>query len=309
MRFLRVLFFMMLVVLYVSGFSAVDIEVQGHRGCRGLMPENSMPAFEHAIELGVDTIELDTVMTSDMVVVIYHDTFLNPERVRRNGEFITDRILIKDLSFTDLREYDIGRIADPEKWPEQAQMDGVKIPSLEEVIELVKQHNESSAKKVGLNIEIKASPEKPDETMDLYEHVRTVVELINRHAIEDLVTVQSFYWKALRIVKELDDSIATAALVSTTNLDRISWTDGLRLRNFGFDIGKMIANLGADIISPNYTLMTDGWISSAHNSNLKIIPWTVNEESEMRRLMNLKVDGIITDYPDRLLAILAEVRD
>ena len=97
----------------------------------------------------------------------------------------------------------------------------------------------------------------------------------------------------------------TAALVSSTNLDKTVWTAGLRLKNFGFDIGKMLATTGCNIISPNYNLMSDGWVKSAHQSGMKIIPWTVNERDEMERLIGLGVDGIITDYPDRLLEVVS----
>jgi len=283
---------------FVAGF-----DIQGHRGCRGLMPENSLLAFEHALELGVDTIELDTVVTADGVVVIYHDPFLNPERVRENGQFITERVLIKNLTLSRLREYDIGSIAEPGKWPDQLQVDGQTVPTLEEVIQMVDAHNRVSEKKVRLNIEIKAFPLEPELTIDLREHVEGVMDVVERYGIGELVIIQSFFWKALKIVDEIDENVLTAALVSSTNLDKTAWTDGLRLWQFGFDIGKMLASIGVDIVAPSYTIMTDGWIQSSHDAGLEIIPWTVNDTSEMKRLIELGVDGIITDYPDRLIKL------
>lgn len=296
-----------IVILLIStALSAtVEFDVQGHRGCRGLMPENTIAAFGYALELGVDTIELDTVITSDGVVVINHEPYLNPQRTRKDGEFIKDRLLIKDLTFEELRKYDIGRTVNPEDWPEQLQMDGQAIPSLEEVLDLVRQHNEKSAKEVRVNIEIKHFPERPQDTVDLREHVRKVLEVVSRFGFEELSTIQSFNWEAIKISRELEPSVETVALISSTNLDKTIWTAGLRLRNFGFDIGKMLASIGCSVISPNYTLMTEGWIESAHRSGLKIIPWTVNEVPEMERLIDLGVDGIITDYPDRLIELLS----
>jgi glycerophosphoryl diester phosphodiesterase len=267
------------------------------------MPENSLLAFEHALELGVDTIELDTVVTADGVVVVYQDPFLNPERVRKSGQFITERILIKNLTLSWLREYDIGSIAEPGKWPDQLQVDGQIVPTLEEVIRMVDAHNAVSEKKVRLNIEIKGSPLEPELTIDLREHVEGVMDLVERYGIGEFVIIQSFFWKALKIVDEIDGNVLTAALVSSINLDKTAWTDGLRLRQFGFDIGKMLASIGVDIVAPSYTIMADGWIQSAHEAGLEIIPWTVNDTSEMKRLIELGVDGIITDYPDRLIKL------
>ncbi len=293
------IYFFCLAWTFATGF-----DIQGHRGCRGLMPENSLLAFEHALKLGVDTIELDTVVTSDGVVVIYHDPFLNPERVRENGQFITERVLIKNLTLSRLREYDIGSIAEPGKWPGQLQVDGQIVPTLEEVIQLVEVHNSLSEKKVRLNIEIKTSPLEPELTVALHEHVEGVMDLVERYGMGELVIIQSFFWKVLKIVDEIDGNVLTAALISSTNLDKTVWTDGLRLRQFGFDIGKMLASIGVDIVAPSYTIMADSWIQSAHKAGLKIIPWTVNDTSEMKRLIELGVDGIITDYPDRLIQLL-----
>ena len=166
-------------------------------------------------------------------------------------------------------------------------------------------HNNSHAKQIKVNIEIKHYPQRPEDTIDLTEHVRKVLEIVYEKGFERLCTIQSFNWEALKISKELQPSVETAALVSSTNLDKTVWTAGLRLKNFGFDIGKMLATTGCNIISPNYNLMSDGWVKSAHQSGMKIIPWTVNERDEMKRLIGLGVDGIITDYPDRLLEVVS----
>ena len=289
-----------------TAFSSTgNFDVQGHRGCRGLMPENTLAAFNFAMKLGVDTIELDTVVTRDGVVVISHDPYLNPERTRKDGEFISESILIKNLTFEELKGFDVGSIREPDKWPEQKQLDGERIPSLEEVLSLIKVHNNSHAKQIKVNIEIKHYPQRPEDTIDLTEHVRKVLEIVCEKGFERLCTIQSFNWEALKISKELQPSVETAALVSSTNLDKTVWTAGLRLKNFGFDIGKMLATIGCNIISPNYNLMSDGWVKSAHQSGMKIIPWTVNERDEMERLIGLGVDGIITDYPDRLLEVVS----
>lgn len=285
--------------------ATAEFDVQGHRGCRGLMPENTIAAFTHSLELGVDTIELDTVVTKDGVVVINHEAYLNPQRTRKDGQFIREKILIKDLTYEELREFDIGRLSEPEDWPEQTQLDGQRVPSLKEVLSLVDEYNDSHGESVRVNIEIKHFPDRPSDTIDLKEHVHKVLEILLEKGFEELATIQSFNWEALKISKELEPSVQTAALVSKTNLDKSIWTAGLRLRNFGFDIGRMLASIGCSVISPSYSLMTDGWVESAHQSGLKIIPWTVNDLQEMERLIDLGVDGIITDYPDRLIELVS----
>lgn len=285
-------------------YANAEFDVQGHRGCRGLMPENTIAAFTYALKLPVDTIELDTVVTKDGVVVINHEAYLNPQRTRKDGQFILEKILIKDLTYEELKEFDIGRLSEPEVWPEQTQLDGQRVPSLEEVLSLVHEYNSSHEKSVKVNIEIKHFPDRPSDTIDLTEHVRKVLEILSEKGFEELATIQSFNWEALKISKELEPSVHTAALVSQTNLDKSIWTAGLRLRNFGFDIGRMLVSIGCSVISPSYSLMTDGWVESAHQSGLKIVPWTVNDPQEMERLIDLGVDGIITDYPDRLIELL-----
>ncbi len=282
-----------------------EFDVQGHRGCRGLMPENTVAAFTYALELRVDTIELDTVVTKDGVVVINHEAYLNPKRTRKDGQFIREKILIKDLTYEELKEFDIGRLSEPEEWPEQIQLDGQRVPSLEEVLSLVQEYNNSHEKPVRVNIEIKHFPDRPSDTIDLTEHVRKVLEILLEKGFVELATIQSFNWEALKISKKLQPSVHTAALVSQTNLDKSIWTAGLRLRNFGFDIGTMLLSIGCSLISPSYSLMTDAWVESAHHSGLKIVPWTVNDPQEMKRLIDLGVDGIITDYPDRLIELLS----
>jgi len=306
---MRVILKSMAIIVLLSISTALsanaEFDVQGHRGCRGLMPENTIAAFTYALELRVDTIELDTVVTKDGVVVINHEAYLNPKRTRKDGQFIREKILIKDLTYEELNEFDIGRLSEPEEWPEQTQLDGQRVPSLEEVLSLVQEYNNSHEKSVRVNIEIKHFPDRPSDTIDLAEHVRKVLEILLEKGFEELATIQSFNWEALKISKELQPSVHTAALVSQTNLDKSIWTAGLRLRNFGFDIGRMLLSIGCSLISPSYSLMTDGWVESAHHSGLKIVPWTVNDPQEMKRLIDLGVDGIITDYPDRLIELLS----
>ncbi|MGC9322943.1 MAG: glycerophosphodiester phosphodiesterase family protein [Kosmotogaceae bacterium] len=140
----RVILKSMAIIVLLSISTALsanaEFDVQGHRGCRGLMPENTIAAFTYALKLPVDTIELDTVVTKDGVVVINHEAYLNPQRTRKDGQFILEKILIKDLTYEELKEFDIGRLSEPEVWPEQTQLDGQRVPSLEEVLSLVHEY-------------------------------------------------------------------------------------------------------------------------------------------------------------------------
>lgn len=293
------------------GSTAIDwgypFDIQGHRGARGLKPENSMIAFEKALDIGVTTIELDLAVTADRVVVVYHDRALIPSRVRKDGEFISEPILIKDLTYEDLVQYDIGSIKSADVWPRQLQLEDIRIPTLSDVLLLVKEHNEKSENDVFLNIEIKASPLAPDDTVPLEEFVDLVIETVREVSMEGWVSIQSFFWTALRKVRDVAPEIPTVALVSSSNLSNSAWTDGLSMIRFGFDIARMASEIGARILSPADTFVSQSLIERARAYGLQVIPWTINNADRMIELIELGVDGIITDYPDTLVQVLEEI--
>ncbi|MFO7882000.1 MAG: glycerophosphodiester phosphodiesterase [Kosmotogaceae bacterium] len=282
-------------------------DLEGHRGCRGLRPENTLEAFEHALEIGVTTLEMDTVITADRVIVISHDRSLNPQKTRIDGSFINEKILIKDLTYEELSKYDVGVMRSDYDWPRQKEIPGTKIPRLEDVFILVKEYEEVYDRKIMLNIETKISPSVPEESYPPEEFVDMLLELIEEYEMEDRVIIQSFYWKTIMLAKEKNPSIKTAALLSSNTMLSTKWLNGLRFASFGFDVGKLVKASGADYFSPRYTDCSDVWIERSHEQGIPVIPWTINDKETMQRFIEKGVDGIITDYPDVLKNLLEEL--
>lgn len=306
----KVLITALVVFLFISiSFSERILpyfDLEGHRGCRGLRPENTLEAFEHALEIGVTTLELDTVITADRVIVVSHDRSLNPQKVRIDDSFINEEILIKDLTYEELSKYDVGVMRSDYFWQRQKQIPGAKIPRLEDVFILVKEYEESNNRKVMLNIETKISPSDPDESYPPEEFVDMLLELIEEYEMESNVIIQSFYWKTIMLVKEKNPSIKTAALLNSNTMLSTKWLNGLKFASFGFDVGKLVKASGADYFSPRYTDCSDVWIEKSHEQGIPVIPWTINDKKIMRDFIEKGVDGIITDYPDVLKDLLEE---
>ncbi len=304
--------FLILIVVFVSfsfGLTPIQngwsFDLEAHRGGRGLMPENTMAAFRYAIEkIGVTTLELDVAMTKDGILVVSHDPFLNPQKVSKDGQFITDRPLIKDMTYAQLLEYDFGIMRSDYKMPHQMQIENEKIPSLEEVFAFVKMMQEKTGNNYMMNVETKVFPPIFGSTYDAKTFVDALVPLIKRYNLEDTVMVQSFNWETLRLVKEADPRITTVALLQSSYYRNTMWTGGLKLSDFGDDPIKMAKSLGVSVISPYYKECDSKMIKSAHEYGMLVIPWTIDDRSEMERFISMGVDGIITDYPDILREVL-----
>ena len=295
---------------------AAAFDLQGHRGARGLAPENTLPAFARALALGVTTLELDVGLTEDGVVVVAHDRRLNPDIARgTDGRWLVGRTrTIRELTFHELGRYDVGRIRPGSEYstrfPVQRRMDGVRIPKLEDVFELVRNaHNDE----VRFNIETKLSPLAPHETAGPDELARAVIQVVRAGHLERRTTIQSFDWRTLAIVQREAPEIATAYLTSDAENVRdvgggpSPWTNGIRLADHG-SVPKMVKAAGGGIWSPNYRDLTETLVKEAKGLGLQVLPWTVNEPADMERLIDWGVDGIITDYPDRLRDVMAAKR-
>ncbi len=292
-------------------FSGVpeDFDIQGHRGCRGLMPQNTLAGFKYAMEkIGVDTLEMDVVITRDKVLVLNHDPYLNTDRTMKDGEFLDERIYIKDLTLDEIKEYEVGQIKNRYLFPFQAQLEGVRIPTLQEVIDLVKEWEKESGEIVRLNIETKISPINPKETFSAEVYEALLLELIDENDIRDQVTVQSFYWKIIMDVKEKHPDIDTAALISSHRMGNPIWFNGLKRSDYE-SFGAFIQASNADILSMNYQDLKPEYISELQERGIRVIPYTINKRRVMRRFIELGVDGIITDYPNLLKKVIAEMSD
>lgn len=299
-------------LLLAAGLSlpAAALDLQAHRGGRGLAPENTLAAFERALETGVTTLELDVGITADGVLVVAHDPFLNPYLVRdAKGEWLAAKgPSLRSLTLAQVKTYDVGRIKPgtpyASQFASQQPRDGTRMPTLAEVFALVKARG---ANDVRFNIETKLSPLAPDETANPEVFANSLVNAIRDAGLAGRVTVQSFDWRTLQIVQGLDNTIPTAYLtIQTANTDNVNqgaWTAGMKLADHG-SIPKMVKAAGGAIWSPNGGALKADDVKEAQALGLKVLPWTINSEADMDRLIGWGVDGIITDYPDRLREVM-----
>ena len=289
---------------------AQAFDLQGHRGARGLEPENTLAAFERALGLGVTTLELDIALTADGVPVIAHDPHLPPDMARdAQGQWLnTPTPLIRSLTLAEVQRYDVGRAregsATARNFPQQAARDGQRIPTLAALFARVQALGADS---VRFNIETKLNPTKPDDTAAPEDFVRAILAVVRAAGVEKRVTLQSFEWRPLLLLQQQAPEIATAYLsVKSRNADNAAdpqWTTGLKLADHP-SVAHMVRAAGGAVWSPNFPSIDAAAVKQARQLGLKVIPWTVNDPADMQRLIDWGVDGLITDYPDRARAVL-----
>jgi glycerophosphoryl diester phosphodiesterase len=306
-----------LVTGVMMGGQAMAFDIQGHRGARGLMPENTLPSFAAALGIGVTTLELDTAITRDGVAVISHDPYITPKLARgADGRFLPGRgPLIRDLTLAEVKAYDVGRLnpADrtAQQFPDQKAIDGTRMPALSELFDLVER---SGNRTVRFNIETKIFPPAPADTVDPETFARILVRAIRAGGMAERSTIQSFDWRTLAIVQRDAPEIVTVYLTTRqAGSDTVSpaggkpspWTAGHDLRDHGGSVARMIRAAGGTVWSPFSGDIDAGAVAEAHGLGLKVIPWTVNDEAGMRRMIDMGVDGLISDFPDRLRRVAA----
>jgi glycerophosphoryl diester phosphodiesterase len=293
-------------------------DIQGHRGARGLAPENTLPGFELALRSGVTALELDCGLTLDGVVVISHERTLNRDITRdARGEWLEQHgPAIWALTYDDLARYDVGRI-DPrsryaQRFPRQKALDGARIPRLADLFAHVRALKHDV---VRFNIETKLSPFVPAETAMPEIFVQSLLQTIRQGSMESRVTVQSFDWRTLRLVQQEAPRVPTSYLTAERTAPHnlawrspcLPWTAGFDVRDFGGSVPRTIKAAGGSIWSPHYGELSAAAVTEAHTLGLQVLPWTVNSEDDMRRLIGWGVDGIISDYPDVLARVAAGV--
>ncbi len=267
---------------------SVEFDKQGHRGSRGLMPENTIPAMIRAIDLGVTTLEMDVVITSDKKVLLSHDAHFNPLiTTPKNGREITrankDSFAIYQMTYEQTQQFDVG-LKPLEAFPRQQKI-AVTKPLLSELIDSVEAYIKlKKLPPVYYNIETKCS-EKGDGVLHPApgEFVELLMQVINEKKIGARTTIQSFDFRTLKQLHEKHPGIRLSALVQNDK------TVDQHVQDLGFV---------PDIYSPHTRLVNKKLVEKCHQMNMKIIPWTANEKDLIVRLKNLGIDGIITDYPD-----------
>lgn len=298
-----------------EAIAQAGFDLQAHRGGRGLRPENTLPAFEHALSLGVNTLETDLAVTADDVLVLSHDRRLNPDLTRGpDGAWLSGQgAAIRTLTLAELRRYDVGRL-DPggrygAQWTSQQAVDGARVPTLAELIERVKRHPAP----VRLNLETKLTPDSDEDTPPPEDFARRVIDAVRAAGLLDRVTLQSFDWRTLVAAKRLAPTLRTACLtMESTNLNTVRtgadgaspWHAGLRAADHGASLPRLVKAAGCDIWSMFWRNLTPELLAEARSLGLGVLPWTVNEPADMQRFIDWKVDGLITDYPDRLREVM-----
>lgn len=303
-------------------------DLQAHRGGLGMTTEESLEGFAKALRLGVTTLEMDTQVTKDQKVVVNHDRQISAQKCRDTAPVTPGDPMypyvgkyIKDLTLAQIKTMDCGYQQLP-GFPEQEVVSGFRMVELKDVLNLVKSHN---AKQVTLNIETKVEAGAPEQTAPRELFVRRVYEEIHSSGIERQVTIQSFDWGALMAMHRLAPSWP---LVALTNYDFLQvgqpgaspWLGGIDADDFGGDFVRAAASIpGVTALSPVYGFPQNGTISdpgfrfyvdpamvaSAHARGLKVIPWTCDDPATIEALMDMGIDGIITDYPNRVRDIMA----
>lgn len=261
------------------------IAVHGHRGSRGTVPENTIAAFEAALMGEADVLEMDLGVTKDGVVVVSHEPKVTPERcLGPEGKKMEKPVPLRSLTLAELKKYDCGTLLNP-KFPQQIEVPGEKMPTLDEVFAMVKASGYEAAAKAEFNIETKIFPYEPELSPAPAEFARLVAEVVKKHGLEKRVMVQSFDVRTLKELKKIAPAIRTSQLTYEELVD----------------IVPALKSAKADIWSPNYKWLTAEAVMEAQEAGIKVAPWTINTAKEWDAAIAAGVDAIITDYPAALV--------
>lgn len=320
-----------------SGYNNIDIsttyakvnydvfDLEAHHGGRDVRPENTLYSYAYAIELGATSIECDMQLTKDGQIVMSHNPILNSDITRdENGNYIeNNKYDIRLMTVDELKKFDVG-VMDP-NCGEYYDLHGktqftydAKIPTLEELMQLIQSYGD---KNIVLNIETKSYPDPASagykNNADPKKFVEVFNNIVKKYDMEDRVVLQSFDWQTLIEMKKLNPNISTSALWQeqpswgrdSESLRRYEkkkspWLGGLDIKDYQGNPVKAAHAIGADIISPYYTEISKQDVDEAHSLGMKVVPWTVNNEKDMNMLLDMGVDGIISDKPWLLKQVL-----
>lgn len=271
--------FMFLVILFRLYFyyKTKKIEIQGHRGARGNYPENSLPAFKYALDNNIDILELDLQLTKDNEVIIYHDKTINPNICVGSG--FGGSQAIKNLTLQEIKTFDCGLKQNP-GFPDQIPVPNTHIPTFKELLDMI--HTNYYYKNIKFNVEIKTTKEL-DSDQEVKQLADAIVTIIHNYGLTNSMTIQSFDPRALKYVKQIDPYIKTSYLIEDIIIDD--------------NVVFFAKDLGVQIVSPDYSLLNEENVLLLHKNGFVVLPWTVNDISDFKRMIDYGVDGIITDYP------------
>jgi glycerophosphoryl diester phosphodiesterase len=286
------------------------IAVFGHRGARGLLPENSLAGFALARRLGLTGVEFDAGVTADGVAVVHHDPRLNRDIARdAHGAYVgPDAPLIRELTFQQLASYDIGRLRHGSdyaaRYPDQQPRDGVHIPSLGDVL--------ADCAPLDLLLEIKSFPDRPEMTLAPERLVEEVVRALRETGSIRKTVLYAFDWRVLEEAAVLEPSLRRCCLTEPDTVKQADlWFGKTRLAAFAPErpgsVPRAVASTGAVVWAPLHKMLDGAEMAEARRLGLTVIPWTVNEQTDIHRMIDLGVDGIISDRPDRVQELLTQL--
>jgi len=284
------------------------IKIYGHRGARGVLPENTLESFKYLFENNIRAYETDILISKDNIPVITHDFKLDPSYTKDvNGNWIEDEnIKIIDLTYEEILKYDVGTLNKLSKYGRkfinQKNLDNQKIPKLSDLLKL---SSDNEFDDLLINLEIKSTPIEEGLTPSPEEMVKIVIDEVGRSNLSDKIIYSSFDWRVLREIKERDPKIPRAHLTSGAKgkiYDKSPWLDFTPLHS-EVDLPKLIKALGGSAWHPNYKDVNKEIIEISRNEGLPVNVWTVNKEQDMLRMIDYGVDGIMTDYPLKLMEL------
>ncbi|SMC32792.1 glycerophosphodiester phosphodiesterase [Sporomusa malonica] len=328
-------------VMLTSGITFADIQVaqakanpqifdfEAHRGGRDARPENTLASFAYAMELGVTTLEMDLQMTKDGRIVVSHNPVMNPSLAKGpNGTYVQGgKYDIRTMTLEEVKKFDVGSMNPAAgdyyegHGKTQVSVPGTTMPTLEEVFELANSYGND---KIFFNIETKsyADPADPNskDNPDPEKFVKAVYEIVKKYHMENRVFLQSFDWRTLKVMHKLDPDITLVALsceqpswgwvdgcyLKIGDKKPSPWLAGLNINNYHGNYVKAAKDVGADIVSPYWEELSPQLVSEAHDLKMKVVPWTVNNPKAMNMLIDMGVDGLITDKPWILRDVLTK---
>lgn len=294
------------------------IHIHGHRGARGILPENTLDGFRFTLDIGIRIIELDILMTSDGTPVVTHNPSLMSYSTRsEDGTWVNGNgPRVYESTYAELSKYDVGGLRPGTdyagRYPDQAFMTGLAIPRFDAVCELISEPDNRDA---WLNVEIKSDPHHPENTPPAKRYVAQVLEVVFEKEISDRIILQSFDWRILHECARQAPAIPRSYLtyapkpnppMAVNIYEGSPWIDGLNLIGHDNSIPALISADGGHIWSPFHEDLNADDLAVARDHNLAVNVWTVNEPSDIDRMIDLNVDGIITDYPGRVQRQLLE---
>ena len=275
-------------------------DVEGHRGAKGLVVENILASFDAAYRVGATGVELDVRLTADGHVVVWHDAELLPHKCRSTGPDLVGA-RVDDLTLAQLRTVDVGSLTLPE-CPQQQADPGAHISTLSEVLA----HGVERAPGVWWTIELKVDPRDDREVAARRQLLEGVLADVHAHGVERQCFVHSFDWAVLELSAELAPGVLRSALVESS----VTWHPGSPLTGSvvpgetHHDVFDGAVAVGARVISPEHSMVDRTFVERAHAAGLAVLPWTVNEPARIAELVEAGVDGVVSDYPDRALAVV-----